>query len=67
MSNYIVSLDLTSHAWLPATDPATNRCRPLCQKHLPTLLTKVQKPDTRSTIYRCLICDSCYEVVEVLE
>ena len=68
MSQGVVSLNLSSHSWLPATDPTTDQLRPMCAKHLPTLLAKVQKSaTTRGTIYRCLICGAVYEIVEVVE
>lgn len=63
----VASLSLSSRSWLPATDPQTDQLRPLCRKHLPRFLTRAQKSaGTRSTIYRCLVCGACYEVVEVV-
>jgi hypothetical protein len=63
----VASLALSSRAWLPATDPETDRVRPLCAKHTPALFVRaLTSPATRSTTYRCRVCGAWYEIVEVL-
>jgi len=65
MNDTAVSLTRSAHSWLPATT-SDGSIRPLCNKHAPRLLTHIKEGTTLKTIYQCLFCGACYDVVEVM-